>query len=285
MPEEGKDMSYKDLLVHVDASPRCKARLAVAATLARRFDAHLTGLYVLPPVTLSPLLADQFPPKVLEEADAQVGQERDTAKALFTSAVKGLASKTEWLESEGDAVELVSREARHADLTILGQVPPTQRAPGIATDFPERVVIGAGRPALLVPYAGRFGSFGERVLVAWNGSPQAARAVGDALPFLASAGRVEVLSIDASKNEDSEMRASGMAIARHLLRHHVKAEAHHLVAGEVGIGDMLLSRAADEAADLIVMGVYGHSRLRELVLGGVSRDIFQRMTVPVLMAH
>ncbi|MGO8865374.1 MAG: universal stress protein [Alphaproteobacteria bacterium] len=278
-------MSYKDLLVHVDASPQCKARLAVAANLARRFDAHLTGLYVLPPVTLSPLLADQFPPKVLEEADAQVGQERDTAKALFTSAVKGLGSKTEWLESEGDAVELVSREARHADLTILGQIPPTQRAPGIAIDFPERVVIGAGRPAFLVPYAGRFASFGERVLVAWNGSPQSARAVGDALPFLASAGRVEVLSIDASKNEDSEMRASGVAIARHLLRHHVKAEPHHLVAGEVGIGDMLLSRAADEAADLIVMGVYGHSRLRELVLGGVSRDIFQRMTVPVLMAH
>jgi nucleotide-binding universal stress UspA family protein len=278
-------MSYKDLLVHVDSSPYGKARLALAVTLARRFNAHLTGLYVMPPAKLSPLLADQYPPGELDEADAQVAQPRDRAEALFAAAVKGLASSSEFFEVEGDAVELMSQAARQADLTVLSQAPPKEASAGFGADFPERVVIASGRPALLVPYAGKFETLGERVLVAWNGSPQAARALGDALPLLAGAGRVEVLSVGATESKGSELSASAAAIALHLSRHDIKAETHHLVAGKIGIGDLLLSRAADEAADLIVMGIYGHSRLRELVLGGVSRDIFQRMTVPVLMAH
>ena len=278
-------MAFKDLLVHLDISPYCKTRLALAETLARRFDAQLTGLYVMPPATLSPLLADQFPPKLLEEADAQVGQQRDNVEALFKSAAKALGAKAAWLEAEGDAVELVARAARHADLAILGQTPPKDAARGIAPDFAERVIMGSGRPALLVPYAGRFKTLGERVLIAWNSSPHSARALGAALPFLAAARHVEVFAIAASKDEDDDMRDSRAAVVRHLSRHKIKADAHHLIATDIGVGDMLLSRAADEAADLIVMGVYGHSRLRELVLGGVSRDLLARMTVPLFMAH
>ncbi|HUI16247.1 MAG TPA: universal stress protein [Alphaproteobacteria bacterium] len=278
-------MAFKDLLVHLDTSPYCKVRLALAETLARRFDAHLTGLYVMPPATLSPLLADQFPPKLLEEADAQVGQRRDKVEALFKSAVKALGAKAAWLEAEGDEAELVARTARHADLAILGQTPPKDAVPGIPSDFPERVVMGSGRPALLVPYAGRFKTLGERVLIAWNSSPQSARALGAALPFLAAARHIEVLSIAASQDEDDDMRDSGAAVVQYLSRHKIQAEAHHLIATDIGVGDMLLSRAADEAADLIVTGVYGHSRLRELVLGGVSRDLLARMTVPLLTAH
>lgn len=278
-------MSYKDLLVHVDASRHAKTRLGLAAALARRFDAHVSGLYVMPPVTLSPLLADQFPPKLLEEADAKVAQQRDGAKALFEAALASRGGNAEWREVEGDAVELAARAARHADLTILGQAAPDEEAPGITPDFPERVAMEAGRPVLVIPYAGSFETLGERVLVAWNDSPQAARAVAAALPLLAGAARIELLSITSAGHEGEEIAASGAALARHLERHGIKAEPHHLASGDIGIADLLLSRAADEAADLIVMGVYGHSRLRELVLGGVSRDIFQRMTVPVLMAH
>jgi len=239
----------------------------------------------MPPVTLSPLLADQFPPDLLEEADARLGQQRDEANAIFAAAAASLGKSIEWREVEGDAVDLAAGAARQADLTILGQASPDDAAPGITPDFPERVTLEAGRPVLVIPYAGSFPSIGKRVLVAWSDTPQAARAVGDALPLMAGAETVAILSITPEGDEGEEIAASGVALAQSLARHGVKAEPHHLAAGGVGIGDLLLSRAADEAADLIVMGVYGHSRLRELVLGGVSRDIFEHMTVPVLMAH
>ena len=278
-------MAYKDLLVHLDTSRYCKARLTLAESLARRFDAHLTGIYVMPPPVLSPLLADQFPPKVLEEADAQLAQKRDRVQAEFVSAVKALGAKSTWIEGEVDEVEVVSRAARHADLLLMGQTPPRDSVPGIPSDFPERVLMGSGRPALLVPYAGSFKSVGERVLIAWNASPQSARAVAAALPFLAAARHIEVLAIATDKEDDEALRQSAVATVQHLSRHGIKAEAHHIIATDIGAGDMLLSRAADEAADLVVMGVYGHSRLRELVLGGVSRDLLQRMTVPLFMVH
>ncbi len=278
-------MSYKDLLVHVDASRHCRARLELAAALARRFAAQLRGMYVLPPVTLSPFMVDQFQPARLEEADAEVGQERDVAKALFETAIAGLKPAAEWLEGEGDAAELVSREGRHTDLAILGQTDPDERLSGRSPDFAESVAMGTGRPVLMVPYAGRFATLGENVLVAWNGSPQASRAVRDALPFLAGAKRVEILSIIPRPAETGAEPGEGEAICRYLARHGIAAETHELAGGDITVGDMLLSRAADEGVDLIVMGVYGHSRLRELVLGGASRQIFERMTVPVLMAH
>lgn len=278
-------MSYKDLLVHVDPSKQCAARLAVAAALARRFGASLTGFYATPPVGVSPFMSDQFPPGLLEEADARTAQARDVAEAGFEAATARLEPKAAWLEATGDAAELLMLEARLADLVILGQPDPDEALPGIGSGLPEHVIMGSGRPALLVPYAGRFETLGERVLVAWNGSAQAARAVADALPLLARAKHVEVLAIGAEEGYPGTREAPGQDVARHLAKHGIKAEAHHLKAGDVAIGDLLLSRAAEQALDLIVMGVYGHSRVRELVLGGVSRLIFERMTVPIFMAH
>ena len=135
---------------------------------------------------------------------------------------------------------------------------------------------------LLVPYAGTFANVGGRVLVAWNGSAQAARAVNDALPFLQSAERVVVVMVNPARGD----RTEGTDIARHLARHGIAAEITDIVTDRNGnVGNVLLSRATDEAADLIVIGAYGHSRLRELVLGGVSRALLGHMTVPVLMAH
>jgi len=278
-------MAFKELLVHLDTSRYCPARLALAESLTRRFEAHLSGLYVVPPATLSPFLADQFPPKLIEEADARLAQRRDRVETMFKSAVMGLGAKATWLEAEGDEVEAVSRAACYADLLVMGQTPPKDAVPGIPSDFPERVLLSSGRPGLLVPYAGTFKSVGERVLVAWNESPQSARAVAAALPFLAAARHIEVLGIATATEEDEAMRDSAIALVRYLARHGIKAEPHHIVATDIGVGDMLLSRAADEAADLVVMGVYGHSRLRELVLGGVSRDFLARMTVPLFMMH
>ncbi|HEY6335871.1 MAG TPA: universal stress protein, partial [Alphaproteobacteria bacterium] len=152
---------------------------------------------------------------------------------------------------------------------------------GVSFDLPEQVAMASGRPALVIPYAWDPRDFGEQVLVAWNASPQAARAVNDALPFLVEAKRVVVLTI----NHKSAAEVPSTGIVRHLKRHGVAAESHPVVADDIKTSDMVLSRAADEGASLIVMGVYGHSRLRELVLGGVSREMFQRMTVPIFVSH
>jgi nucleotide-binding universal stress UspA family protein len=274
-------MSYKDLLVHVDSSENCAERLALAVALARRFGAHLSGLHVAPSLAISPFIADQFPDSVLETAHVRIAQQRDNAKAAFAAASAELGTNAEWLEARGDAAEAIRFFVRHADLAILGQVNPDAGGDAAASQLPEHILMGSGRPVLIVPYVGRFATVGERVLVAWNGSAQVARAVNDALPLLKGAKRVVILTAKPAHGG----RVDGADIARHLAWHGVSAEISGIAAAESDVGDLLLSRATDEAADLIVMGGYGHSRMRELVLGGVSRDLLAHMTVPVLMAH
>jgi nucleotide-binding universal stress UspA family protein len=274
-------MAYKDLLVHVDSSSHCAMRLTLAVTLARRFGAHLTGLHVMPTLAISPFIADQFPTAILDEGHARIAQLREDARASFAAATRPLDSEAEWRETRGDPVDAMRLAARKADLTILGQPDPGEDGAG-AADLPGQVVMGSGRPVLLVPYAGSFANVGGRVLVAWNGSAQAARAVNDALPFLQSAERVVVVTVNSARGDRIEVAD----IAQHLARHGIAAEISDIVIDrESDVGDVLLSRASDEAVDLIVMGAYGHSRLRELVLGGVSRALLGHMTVPVLMAH
>ena len=278
-------MSFKDLLVHVDASKHCGVRLRLAASLAHEFGAHLTGLYAMAPTSISPFLADQFPSAALDEMHARAAQHRDVARDLFGECTARAKPSVDWLEVRGDAAEAVAMYARYADLAVLGQVDPEEVGRGAQIDLPERVLTASGRPVLMVPYAGTFETLGERVLVAWNASAQAARAINDALPLLARAKRVVILTIHPEGGDRGHGDGPGADIAQHLARHGVKAEANHSAADNVDVGDLLLSRAADEGADLIVMGVYGHSRLRELVLGGVSRHLFEHMTVPVFMSH
>jgi len=138
---------------------------------------------------------------------------------------------------------------------------------------------------LVVPYAGTFSAPGQRVLVAWNASPQATRAVNDALPLLARAAKVTILAINPAGGSRGHGEVPGADIALHLARHGVRAEATHVYADDIEVGDVILSRAADFSADLIVMGAYGHARLREIVLGGATRSLFEHMTAPVFMSH
>jgi nucleotide-binding universal stress UspA family protein len=155
----------------------------------------------------------------------------------------------------------------------------------VASDFAEELVLSAGRPVLLIPYAGHFPEVGRRVLVAWNAGREAARAVTDALPLLARASIVQVVAFDPRKGGADHGDIPGADIALLLARHGVKVSIAQQQSKEVDVGNQILSRAADMQSDLIVMGAYGHSRLRELVLGGVTRTLLDTMTVPVLMSH
>lgn len=277
--------AFKDLLVILDTSRSCEVRLEVATALASRFGAHLTGLYTSPPPQVPAMIESQLTPELVEAQMRTLNEATDRVQALFQRRGEGSGFTTEWRVREGEAGEVATLHARYADVTIVGQEDPESDGLGSAADIPERVVMGAGRPVLVVPYAGAFKTVGQRVLVAWNASREATRAVNDALPLLEGASKVTVLAMNPRGGLHGHGDVPGADLALHLARHGVRAEASSLKSGDVDVGAMLLSQAADLGADLIVMGAYGHSRLREVVLGGATREIFRSMTVPVLMSH
>ncbi len=279
-------MGYKTILVHLDNGARCSVRLDLALGCAQTFDAHLVGLFALS--------APRYPSYALAEAGAAVEEAgrrmrveaARKAEAAFRAAVNRAGrSAVEWRPSEDDALEATRLSARYADLVIVGQYDPdSKRDPGTTPDFAEEIVLSAGRPVLMIPYAGKFKTLGKRVLVAWNSSRESARAVHDALPFLQQADAVQVVAFNPRKGAEHG-EVPGADIGLTLARHGVRVQVAQQHAEGLDIGSQILSRAADVDADLIVMGAYGHSRMRELVLGGATRTLIQAMTVPVLMSH
>ncbi|MFZ5791189.1 MAG: universal stress protein [Pseudomonadota bacterium] len=277
-------MSFKDLLVHVSVSGHCRQRLEISARLARTFGAHLTGFYTNPAGDVPFFTMEEISTDMQASIRAWSLQLRDRTKAAFENCVRDLGVDGEWAETTADAGVAVPYRARFFDLAVVGQVDPEELLPRAERDLPERVALESGRPVLVVPYAGNFPIVGRRVMVAWNASPQAVRAINDALPFLTRAEKVVLLTI----NPGSRSGHGGFAdagIVRHLARHGVEAQVKEMVAEDIAVDEMILSRGSDEEADLIVMGAYGHARTREVVLGGTTRHLFQHMTVPVLMSH
>ena len=286
-------MGLKDVLVTLDATAIGERRLRSAAELAREHGAHLTGLYVVEPLQLagylSPSVSGYVDIAAMEAIEARHREAAQAAAArvepVFAEACRVAGVTGEWRFVEGDTAEIGVLHARYADLAIVGQLDPENppASSGMAR-LPEQLALASGRPVLIIPYAGRFESIGRRVLVAWSRTREAARALNDALPVLQRADNVMVLSINPERGAAAG-ELPGADIARHLARHGVKAEASYTVAEDIDVGNALLSRAADLGADLIVMGCYGHSRMRELILGGATREILRHMTVPVLMSH
>lgn len=274
-------MSIASVLVHVGNDARTTERLEAATALARNHQAHLSGLYVLPELELPGVAYAYVGSEIIEQQREIAKQDAAEAEAAFRVRADGEALCNDWRCEDGDLYDVITRLARYADIVVLGQTPPDNIAGRIFIELPEQVVLAAGRPILVVPYAGSYPSIGERILVAWDGSREATRAVHDALPVLAKARKVTVLSINSDKLYD----VSSVDMAAHLARHGVAVEASEAVSDDIGTGDVLLSRAADLGIDLIVMGAYGHSRAREWVVGGVTRHILSHMTRPVLMSH
>jgi nucleotide-binding universal stress UspA family protein len=272
-------MTYKTIVVHVDSNARRAERLALAFTLAERHGAHLVGLFALEAARIPSYALAETGPLVVEIERKRRAEEARAAEAEFRHAARGAGASSEWRLSTDDAAAALRLSARYADLVIAGQPEPQDASGGALAG---ELVLGAGRPVLFVPYAGRFGDAGKRVLVAWNASREAARAVTDALPFLARADAVEVVAFAPGGDHGA---IPGADLAHFLARHGVKASAATDTAPAIAVGERILSRAADSNADLIVMGAYGRSRLRELVLGGATRTLLGAMTVPVLMAH
>jgi nucleotide-binding universal stress UspA family protein len=277
--------AFKDLLVVLDTSRSCAGRLEMATTLASRFGAHLTGLYTSPPPQVPAMIESQLTPELVELQMRTLSEATARVNDLFKRRGEGPGFTSEWRAREGEAGEVATLHARYSDVAIVGQADPESDDLGSTGDLPERVVLGSGRPVLVVPYAGTFTTIGQRVLVAWNASREATRAVNDAMPLLGGASKVTVLAINPRGGLHGHGEVPGADLALHLARHGVRAEASALKSNDVDVGALLLSQAADLGADLIVMGAYGHSRLREVVLGGATREILRSMTVPVFLSH
>ena len=278
-------MAYKDIVVHVDNGRHCADRLDTALALAAAHQAHVIGVFVRTDPYVPPYVQAQFGPEVIALQERHAGEAAERARTLFEGKAAAAGINYEWRAPAGDLLDMVSLTARYADLTVIGQADQDAEDAFELRQLSDHLILDAGRPVLLVPYAGRFPVVGERVLVAWNASREATRAINDAIPLLTRAKKVDVVAINPERGLAAHGDVPGADICLHLARHGVKAVAEHVRAEDIDVGAMLLSRAADLSADLIVMGAYGRSRLRELVLGGATRHLLQHMTVPVLMAH
>jgi len=283
-------MPFKDLLVHLDSSRQGAQRLAYAVEWAARDHAHLTGLYTLDLVPALAELARAYPGRI-EQFETYLrmhAAEIERAKEVgddFRRALLGADVEGQWRFVEGDPASTVALHARYADLTIVGQTDPADPGTGTNRFIPEKTLLSAGRPLVIVPYAGQFRSIGRRVVVGWKPTREAARALADALPIIEQAENVTILTVNPDRGADAELGIPVADIALHLARHGARVEARTTVADHIATGDVLLNEVADRGADLLVIGGYGHPRLRETMFGGVTRHILESMTVPVLMSH
>lgn len=281
-------MSYQTILVHVDESVHTATRIELAAAIALRSEAHLVG------AAATAMPGEFYLPELIGESTVSLTayleylrERADGTLAAFESSARkrGVASFEKRIVND-EAGAAIAMQARYSDLVVVGQTDPDEVLPALRRGFPEYVVMNSGRPVLVVPYAGRFDRIGERVLVAWDASMEATRAVTAALPFLRQAELVQVAVFNSKTRPDAHGEQPGADIALYLSRHGVKVEvAQQTTDSDIDTGNALLSHAADFNADLIVMGCYGHSRFREVLLGGVSNTILRSMTVPVLMSH
>jgi nucleotide-binding universal stress UspA family protein len=279
-------MSYQSILVHVDSSPDCTNRVELAALLAQRFGAHLTGLFTawLPTFEVSMAAVPVY--DVTGTAQEYAENCADKAKETFDKVVRVIGvDQAEWRQSIGRPIEVLCLNARYHDLVILGQHNPEQSIDNLPKDFVPQVVLGAGRPVLVVPYAGRFADVGQHALVGWDAGREAARVLTDALPLLKRAKKTTLQTFNSRQMFSKQGELPGGDISLYLARHQVSVELLGNIEGVMDVGAQLLSTVADVDADMLVMGAYGHSRLIELALGGATKTVLESMTVPVLMAH
>lgn len=278
-------------MVAVDAASRALTQLKLAASLAVRHDAYLIGLHSSFPANGLPNLGyfERFHRPLLEpiyrEFAAQTRAEAELARQNFEQIARRQGLSAEWRSVEGYPTGMTALHGRYADLILVGQPAPDDFEAALFRPVPQEVALTSGRPVLIIPYTGTWDEIGRHVLVGWNASREATRAVNDAIPLLADADSVTVLTIDPDEGPAEHGEVPGADIALHLARHGVKVATEATVSGGMDVGNVLLSRANDLAVDLLVMGAYGHSRFRELVLGGATRTVLESMTVPILMTH
>ena len=282
-------MPYQTILVQLDNGERCAARVTFAAELAAAFHAHLVGLHTAPPPDVPPIVEGVVGDSLLRAREAALERLRARAVVQFDAQIAALAgasaARAEFRAAGDHPVDAMLRQGRYADLLVVGQSERPQ-PDGVITphDFPERVILGAGRPVLVVPVVGRDRFVLGSVLIAWDAGRSTLRAITDALPLLERAARVTLLSINPiSRGGHGELPGADMAL--YLARHGVTVEVASVGSIDDDAGATILKHAVEFDSDLVVMGGYGHSRWLELARGGATRTVLEQMRLPVLFSH
>jgi nucleotide-binding universal stress UspA family protein len=279
-------MSYKTILVHVDESVRAGERIKIAAAVAMTENAHLIGTAM---TGASRYLVQA---RMLAELDPNLRTHLDFLRQRAKHGLEDFEASARMLGMASFEKRLVDDEAgggiclqaRYADLVVIGQNDPEEISPVVMPDFPQYVVLNSARPVLLVPHAGRFDNIGNRVMVAWDASMEATRAVTAAMPLLKRAQLVDVVVFNPRSQAAVHGALPGGDIAQYLRRHGIQVEILQRNT-DAPVGAALLNLVSSMQSDLMIMGGYGHARFRELVLGEVTRTVLENMTVPVLMSY
>jgi nucleotide-binding universal stress UspA family protein len=274
----------KDIIVNLSVTKEGSVVGKYAVSVAAALEAHLTGVAFIydPVVPISG--AGYIPAEVIEIQRDDNETAAEAAIKSFTAATDQAGISAEPLMTSASlagAGDQFARMARRFDLAIVGQAQP--EISSMEQIIAETTLFESGRPMIMVPYIQKAPFKTDNVMICWDGSRTATRAVADAIPIIRKSGRVEIVIVTNERGKEDEIE--GADIGQHLARHGLKVDVHRIPGGNIDIADALLSHAADSSADLMVMGGYGHSRLREFVLGGVTRSIFESMTVPVLLSH
>ncbi len=273
----------KDIVVNLGLGTRDPAG-DYAISVAEAFGAHVLGIAVSYEPVIPGTVMGGIPPEIIESQRSESNQKARTAVSRFEQGVKrtGVSGETRTISASiSGAADQIGRMGRRFDLVIVGQPERQKSLPDEVVD--EGVLFESGRPVIFVPFIQKGGMTLDRIMVCWDGSRAAARAVGDAMPFLKKAKQVEIVIVADKPGKKDEI--PGADLGQHLARHGLKVDVKRITSPDIDVPSTILSYAADSSADLIVMGGYGHSRLREFVLGGATRGLLEAMTVPVLMSH
>ncbi len=283
-------MTIKTILVNLNNESRVAELIAAAAAIARPAEAHVVGLFVMPPLfvpsdVIMPMNADFYEEQVRDHQD-----QADRIKIIFDRLTSGEPYVAEW-RVHGDArtayasiAEGIIEQSRTAELVIVSQAVDGKDPPTL-TDIAERVALESGRPVLVIPSRWQAREYGLDVAVAWNDSRESTRATFDALPLLERARKIRLITVGESKDCNGSNVIPSAEVAATLARHGLNINVEVVPNTDRHYGDAILARVAADGSDLLVMGAYGHSRMREFILGGATREVLKHMTVPVLMSH
>jgi len=276
----------KRIALHVEKDSGCKARTLAAAGLARQFEAELVGVYVgdmpLQYFADGVTVPDNVYRMLLRDYD----EARRQAQDEFLAQARHAGVPAQWRAPEGNPADVLAVHARCTDLLVISQAGEQLSDSVIAPHLTASIIMTSGRPVLVVPNAGEFPRIGRRILFCWDHGREAARALADAAPFLTRAESVVALTLDPSSVELRRRQTVEGDLQAYFLAHGYAApKVETRDTQGVGMGNSILNAAADHGCDLIVMGLYGHSRAREWVMGGASRTMLASMTAPVLFSH
>jgi nucleotide-binding universal stress UspA family protein len=279
-------VELKNLLLHLDHSSGCRNRLDIAFALARKFDAGINGLFVVPDYVVPSYVEAQISVDLISDVTEKAVARAEQALADYRKLADVAGVRMEARVVEGQIIPILREHSKYSDLLLLGQDQPDD-PDNASYGLADALLFEGGCACMVVPYSGKLAAPGKRVLLTWNASRESARALREAMPLLTQAESVVTLSSEPDYIEGDTARGHPHAeeLARYLSSHGIKSTAGSMADSGLSASDAILAQAAEMNADLIVMGAYGHARLREIILGGVTRDLLKQSPVPLLLAH